>query len=295
MIVSDPYPRTFQDIAAWSLRTGTPNRDARIRFVQFVILCGIASEPSLQHHLVFKGGNALDFVLQPNRSTIDLDFSLDMTLGSDLADADSLRAAVSTGLHRVAPLYGCSLAIHSVRQNPRGSDRSFITYQVRVGYALPDERQLLIRMANNQTSPHVLPIEISINEPIFSSTAFTIDDRFGQLRISTLEDIVGEKLRALLQQSIRNRNRRQDVLDIAVAIRTNPALDRDHVASALAMKAEARGVPVSRAAFRSDELGRRARLDYDALEGTTRTLFIPFDEALAIVLAFVDELPIPLA
>lgn len=291
--MSDPYPRTFQGIADWSLRTGTPIQDTRTRFAQFVILGGIASEPSLRNNLVFKGGNALDFVLQPNRSTIDLDFSLDMTLGSKLADVDALRAAVSTGLRRVAPMYGCGLSIHSVRQNPRGSNRSFITYEVRVGYALPDERPLLIRMSNNQPSPHVTPIEISINEPIFDSTWFSIDERFGELRISTLEDIVGEKLRALLQQSIRNRNRRQDVLDIAVAIRTNPAIDRDRVASALLMKAEAREVPVSRAAFGSDELARRAGLDYELLERTTRTLFIPFDKALAIVLAFVDELPIP--
>lgn len=291
--MSDPYPRTFQGISAWSLGTGIPIQDTRTRFVQFLILCGIASEPLLRNNLVLKGGNALDFVLQPNRSTIDLDFSLDMTMGADLADAEALRAAISAGLRRVAPLYGCSLAIHSVRQNPKGSDRSFVTYEARVGYALPDDRQLLIRMANNQTSPHVMPVEISINEPIFDSTVFTIDERFGELRISTLEDIVGEKLRALLQQSIRNRNRRQDVLDLAVAIRTNAALDRDHVAAALLMKAQARGVPVSRDAFKSEELGRRARLDYDALEATTRTLFIPFEEALAIVLGFVDELAIP--
>jgi hypothetical protein len=86
--VSNPYPRTFQDIAAWSLGTATPIQDARTRFAQFVILCGIASEPSLRNNLVFKGGNALDFVLQPNRSTIDLDFSLDMTTGADLANAE---------------------------------------------------------------------------------------------------------------------------------------------------------------------------------------------------------------
>ncbi|MBA2469305.1 MAG: nucleotidyl transferase AbiEii/AbiGii toxin family protein [Chloroflexia bacterium] len=291
--MSNPYPRTFQDIAAWSLGTATPIQDARTRFAQFVILCGIASEPSLRNNLVFKGGNALDFVLQPNRSTIDLDFSLDMTTGADLANAESLLAAISTGLSRAAPIYGCGLAIHSIHQNPRGSVKTFITFEARLGYALPDERKLLIRMANNQTSPHVMPVEISINEPIFDSTVFSIDERFGELRISTLEDIVGEKLRALLQQSIRNRNHRQDVLDLAVAIRTNPALDRDHIASALLVKALARGVPVSRGAFKSEELARRARLDYDALEATTRTLFIPFDEALAIVLTFVDELPIP--
>ncbi len=289
----DPYPSSFQGIPAWSTITATPIQDARVRFVQFVLLCGIASEPDLRDALVFKGGNALDFVLQPNRSTIDLDFSLDMTMDSGLANAESLRSAISTGLRRVAPLYGCRLAVHSIRQNPRGSDRSFVTFQIRVGYALPDQLQLLVRMANDQTSPHVLPIEVSINEPIFESTTFTIDERFGDLRISTLEDIVGEKLRAFLQQSVRNRNRSQDVLDLAVAIRTHTTLNRDQVASALILKADAREVPVSRIAFQSPDLARRASADYDALAGTTRTMFIPFEEALAIVLAFVDELPIP--
>jgi predicted nucleotidyltransferase component of viral defense system len=292
-MVSDPYPTTFQDVAAWATREAVALQDARVRFAQFVILGSIASEPTLRNNLVFKGGNALDFALQPNRSTIDLDFSLDMATGPDLADGEALQTAISAGLRRVAPMYGCGLAVHAVRQNPRGSDRSFVTYTARVGYALPDQRQLLIRMASGQSSPHVMPIEISINEPIFDSSTFVINERFGALRISTLEDIVGEKLRALLQQSIRNRTRRQDVLDLAVAIRLNPALDRARVASALVLKANARDVPVSRAAFNSEDLALRADQDYAALEGTTRTLFIPFDEALAIVLAFVDELAIP--
>lgn len=292
-MTTNPYPRTFQDVAAWAAQAAIPIQDARTRFAQFVLLGGIASEPSLRNHLVFKGGNALDFVLQPNRSTIDLDFSLDMTTGATLANSDALQTAITSGLRRVAPMYGCGLAVHRVRQNPRGSDRSFVTFEARVGYALPDERQLLIRMANDQSSPHVLPIDISINDPILNSTTFVIDQRFGALRISTLEDIVGEKLRALLQQSIRNRNRRQDVLDLAVAIHRNPLLDRYQVASALLLKAKARGVPVSRAAFKTEELAQRAKQDYTALEATTRTMFIPFNEALAIVLSLVDELAIP--
>jgi len=41
------------------------------------------------------------------------------------------------------------------------------------------------------------------------------------------------------------------------------------------------------------EIATRAKLDYDALEATTRTIFIPFEEALAMVLSLVDKLPIP--
>jgi hypothetical protein len=179
-----------------------------------------------------------------------------------------------------------------VRQKPPGEDKRFITYEARIGYALPDERQLQIRMANQQTSPHVLRIEMSINEPICGSTVFTIDPNYPQLRVSTREDIVGETLRALLQQPLRNRRRRQDLLDIAVIVRENPELDRQQVADFLRTKAAARDVPVSRAAFRNPEIAERARVGYEGLEATTRAIFIPFDEALAAVLAFVDELPI---
>jgi hypothetical protein len=44
--------------------------------------------------------------------------------------------------------------------------------------------------------------------------------RTGTLRIATLEDIVGEKLRAILQQPVRNHSRAQDVFDIAVDLQS---------------------------------------------------------------------------
>jgi hypothetical protein len=267
--------------------------EARQRFAQFVALCGIASVPSLRESLVFKGGNALDFVWQPNRSTLDLDFSLDMTGAGFAADVTTIRNLLERGFRIATAHFGVVFSINSVRQQPPGQDKTFITYEARVGYGLPDEARLLIRMANNQPSPHVLPIEISINEPIGASTLFTIDERFQPLRICTIEDIVGEKLRALLQQPIRRRNRRQDVLDVAVIIRAHPQLDSDQIAAILLAKAAARAVPVSKTAFHDLEVIERARVDYDALEATTRTVFIPFDEALASVLALVDRLAIP--
>jgi tRNA-dihydrouridine synthase len=58
-------------------------------------------------------------------------------------------------------------------------------------------------------------------------------------------------------------------------------------------KSAARDVSVSRAAFRNPEIAVRSATSYAALEATTRVSFIPFDEALAIVLAFVDEMDIP--
>ena len=291
--VTQGYPNALNEIATWANANGATIEEARHRHAQYAALCGIASIPSLQASLVLKGGNAIDFAWFPNRSTRDLDFSLDESDDHLDANVEALRDHLERALRVATGQFGIAFAVNSVRQQPPGEGRTFVTYEARVGYGLPHEPQLLIRMQNNQPSPHMLPIEISINEPICDSILFTIDERFPRLRVSTLEDIVSEKLRALLQQPIRNRNRRQDVLDIAVIVQSTSNLDRQQISRFLQTKAAARGVPVSKAAFYEHEIADRARVDYGELMATTRTSFIPFDEALGIVLGLVDELNIP--
>lgn len=292
--MTDGYPRSVGDLAIWSTSNGTTVEEARRRFAQYAVLCGIAGIRPLQESLVFKGGNALDFVWHPNRSTIDLDFSLDMMVeGQFQANTDTIRVLLSRACTIATRRFGGAFAINSVKQQPPGDDKTFITYTAKVGYALADETRLLIRMANNEPSTHVIPIEISINEPICDSADFTIDENSAPLRVSTREDIVGEKLRALLQQPIRRRTRPQDLLDIALIVRSTPDLDRSLVAAFLQAKAAARDVPVSRAAFHGPEVARYAAVGYDALAMTTRATFIPFDEALTTVLDFVNDLSIP--
>lgn len=286
------YPQAFTEVALWASTNRVSVAEARVRFAQYAVLRAIAGVRPLQASLVFKGGNALDFVWVPNRSTTDLDFTLDLAVEQHAFDPATLRALLERGLRSVEQALGVTFALYGVRQRPPGEGRTFATIEARIGYALPDEERLRLRMRHGQTSPHMVQIEISRNEPICAATTVALDATH-QVRVSTLEDIVAEKLRALLQQPIRNRERRQDLLDIAVALRSHPDLDRAAIAAYLLEKAAARGVPVSRAAFRDPEIARRARVDYEAMESTTRTLFIPFDEAWAELLGFVDELDIP--
>ncbi len=79
---------------------------------------------------------------------------------------------------------------------------------------------------------------------------------------------------------IRNRDRPQDLLDIAHLLRQDAPLDLGKVSRYLLEKAEARNVPVSKAAFRHPELAERASHGYEELENTVRGEFVPFDEAL---------------
>lgn len=287
------YPRSMAELGSWAADNHATGAEARQRFAQYVILCGIASAPLLREGLVFKGGNALDFVWQANRSTIDLDFSVDMEgVGFEIG-VEGIRRSLEQAFRGVSNRFGVALAVHSVRQQPPGADKLFITYRANVGYGLSDEPRLVQRMSGRQPSPHVIPIEISINEPIGESARFQINEQLPSLRVSTLEDIVGEKLRSLLQQTLRNRHRRQDVLDIAVIVRDHPELDTAKIASYLLIKAQARDVPVSRSAFHNPDIRARAQVDYAALQPTTRVVFIPFEEAFALVLGLVGRLELP--
>ncbi len=188
---------------------------------------------------------------------------------------------------------GIVFAIHSVRKQPPGQGKTFVTFEVRTGYALPDQLDLTGRMRQGRRSPHVIPVEISLNEPICADEGIDVQATH-RLRVSTLEDIIAEKLRALLQQPIRNRGRRQDLLDVALLVQSHKEMDHSQVAEFLCRKSAARGVPVSRAAFHNPEVAERAKQDYDELQTTTRRTFLPYNEALQMLLTFTDSLPIPL-
>ncbi|MFN8591181.1 MAG: nucleotidyl transferase AbiEii/AbiGii toxin family protein [Thermomicrobiales bacterium] len=286
------YPTSFDAIGPWATMAGLAIDEARVRFAQYAVLLAISRVRPLREGLVFKGGNALDFVWQPNRSTIDLDFSVDHASSLAMPDAGTIDTLLKRGLPGAMTRLGVALVVHRVRQNPPGTDRNFVTFEVKVGYALPDESRLLRRIEHGESSPRVIKVDISVNEPIGEATLFALGPDV-HVRVATLEDILAEKLRALLQQPIRNRQRRQDLLDIAVVLRQNSPLDRIRISRFLQEKAAARDVLVTRSAFHHPDVVERAMADYAELEATTRVLFVPFEEALRLLHEFVGTLHIP--
>jgi predicted nucleotidyltransferase component of viral defense system len=291
------FPTSFDQVGAWSKQRGVGASEARRRFAQYAVLRAIASSARLGEILVFKGGNALDFVWSPNRSTLDLDFSADMARlgGHTLAGLEAeLADLFSRALPALGRDLGITMRVHGVRRQPPGEGKTFITYTVRVGYALPDEARNRTRLEAGQPSTNVVPVEVSINEPIGADERLPLGDGTRSLRVGTPDDIIAEKLRAFLQQkeTIRNRNRPQDLLDVAHVLRRSISLDLAKVSRFLLEKARARNVPVSKAAFRDAELAERARHGYDDLESTVREDFVPFEEALEALYGLVERLEI---
>ncbi len=280
------YPASLSGIGEWAASNKMRVAEAKFRFAQFGVLQAVADSRTLSRILAFKGGNALDFVWLPNRSTKDLDFSAT----DSMLTAEELASLLTPSLSRVTGRTGVLYRVQRMEQQPPGSNRTFITHEGTIDYALPDDRRNRQLIEQEQSSKAVVPIEVSLNEPACGTEELEIEGS-NPVQVCRIEDIVAEKLRALLQQPLRNRHRPQDVLDICVAVREYPHLDLDLVARFLLEKAAARSVPVSRAAFHQDEIRIRAAQGYNGLKETTRRSFPELEEAFAAVLSLVDRLP----
>ncbi len=282
------YPESFASIPRWAQDNGISVQEARIRFAQYAVLHAIANSRALSATLVFKGGNALDLIWEPNRSTKDLDFSA--APGKLLLQ--DLKNLLAKSLQTTTAITSVALRVQHLQQNPPGPDKSFPSYLIKIGYAMPDDLRSRERILREGSVSSFLPMDISLNDPVCATTEIDINAT-NRLQVCTLEDIVAEKLRALLQQAPRNRWRCQDVLDVAVILASQAKLDQDDVASFLIVKARARNIEVSRKAFANESRRERASANYGNLEATTRRSFIPFETAFSKLMDYVASLPIP--
>ncbi len=119
------YPVDFGRHVVWARENDLPVSEARTRFAQFAILCGITNAGVFGDGIVFKGGNALDFVWLPNRSTQDLDFSVDHENAHFDANETEIQRLLQLGLDRVSPQINMGLRVHRVTQQPPGISSFF--------------------------------------------------------------------------------------------------------------------------------------------------------------------------
>jgi predicted nucleotidyltransferase component of viral defense system len=286
------YPLRLGELVTWQKRWGVTVDEARKRFVQFVVLESIAADSELRDRLSFKGGNALRFVYGSPRSTVDLDFTASALLPDD---ADRIRAFLDRAMDRGGRTFGIKLKCQRVERKPPKNKGTMPTYAVAVGFQFPEDRGY----ANFESSPRpvvtVVKIEISLNDVVCETLTKQLSPEHpAQIRACTLEDILAEKLRALLQQVARNRTRPQDAFDIARMYREHEkSLDLAKIAAFLQKKCLARSISVSRRAFADEEVRRRAAFEYEKLLAISQTDPIPFDEAWQIVSQLVSKLALP--
>lgn len=237
----------FADILAWCKENGIAEHEGRRRYVEHAILGCIARSGKLRKAMVFKGGNALRIMYGSSRSTLDLDFTALPNTLSD--DEDALRVDMGTAFDNSFTSFGVKLRCQKVKRNPKSPEATRPTFEISVAYQFPGDRYF-DSMATQKLNETV-PVEISFNDVVCGISKFSpvINDR-STIQVCSLEDILAEKLRSILQQKIRNRNRSQDVYDIALFAKSHAdSINWKVVYMYFAIKCQARGIIADKREF----------------------------------------------
>jgi predicted nucleotidyltransferase component of viral defense system len=257
--------------------------------VQFVVLTSIGSSAELFARLALKGGNALRFVHGNLRSTLDLDFTAE---GDFPDDSESIRTLLNSALRGAERQFQVKARCQKVNRNPKNPQATLPTYAVTVCFQLPGDRYYQ-NFDERKNFAEVVELEISLNDVLCETIEQRLSATTHPVRVCSLEDILAEKLRALLQQLIRGRNRPQDVYDIASRMREmGDKVDILKVTKFLISKSDARGIEPRKSSY-NDEVRNFALVNYEVEIRAQATAFIPFDEAWAEVISLVSRLTIP--
>ena len=283
------YPTSIAELAAWQRQRGTTTEEARRRLVQFVILVSMSSSAALRSRVALKGGNALQLLHGNQRSTLDLDFSAEGGFPDNL---DEIKRLMDAALKTAKQRYQVKARCQSIRRKPPGHDKTMPTYSIKVCFQFPSDKHYQ-NFEERKSFPEVVEIEISLNDVLCETDECELHPSATPVRVCTLDDIIAEKLRALLQQVPRNRSRPQDVFDIAsMARRHGDTIDLGKVSAFLLRKSEAREIVATKSAF-DESVRQRAAVTYEDEIRPFTTEFIPFDEAWEEVLRLVARLSIP--
>ena len=281
------------DVRIWVEAARSNPAQYRDRQVTEIVLAAIGLAPSLNTNLVLKGGAVMALAFKSSRVTADVDFT-SMAEPAGFADqiADDLNAVLPSTAIRLGYL-DLLCRVQTVKKMPKPlnfEEFDFPALLVRIGSAergTGEEKRLEAGKATR-----VLDIEISFRDQVYAFQELNLTGLGVAVRAFTLHEIIAEKLRALLQQPIRNRNRRQDVYDIAYLIETNELTDDDRrsILGTLIEKCQTHGIKVAPDSMDDSEIRRRAEVDWNTLELELDDL-PPFDERFVMMRELYVSLP----
>lgn len=281
------------DVRAWVEAMRADQTRYRDRQVTEIVLTTIGVGPFLKDALVLKGGTLMALAFKSDRLTGDVDFTAQ-------AGPEGFEEQLVAELNDLMPKTAIRLGyldlicrVQSVEKKPRPEnflDRDFPALLVRVGSAQRGTRQEELLKVGRAARVHQL--EISFRDQVYAFQELCLIDAGVAVHGFTLSELIAEKFRALLQQPIRKRNRRQDVFDIAYLIDTQGIDDDDRRAihQTLLAKCKTRGIRPTKESLNAPEVAQRAGAEWETLELEVEKL-PSFDERFQVVRKLYESLP----
>lgn len=256
------------DVRAWVEAARANPVLYRDRQCTEIFLSTIALSPTLCDSLILKGGTLMTLAFESERATVDIDFSataepadFDRKLTEEL---DSLFSMVAVKLGYLDLI----CRVQSIEKKPRRENfenMRFPALLVRIGTARRGSNEEK-RLRDRQSS-RVLQVEISFNDEVYCAQKMTLSEVDSSVRVFTVHELIAEKLRALLQQEIRDRYRRQDIFDIAYLVGKFQLdeNDRSIIRESFMKKCRSRDIEPTIDALSNPEIRRRAAADWETL------------------------------
>lgn len=257
-----------------------------------VVISAISLSPVLPDYLVMKGGMLLAIAHSGERFTKDIDFSTSKAVAELPVETvvSELRARIPEAVEMLE--YDLDCRVQSYELRPPDPAKSWPTLIVRIGYAPYSEPRRLARLAQG-ASPTLVRVECSYNEAMSHIESLEIAPG-KMLNAYTAGDVIAEKLRAIIQQPVRNRFRRQDIYDIYMLLLEYGAPTPEHseeILASLKDKAESRKVQVDQSSLRDDEVRARSENEYLSLRSEIQGELPDFEIAYEKVRLFYEGLP----
>lgn len=278
------------DIGAWV--DAAPDGQRAFREAVHIILDSIGHSRNLQARLIMKGGLLLAIRYDSTRFTRDLDFSTSERYTK--ASTETLLAEFEAGLAAAEDRlpYGTACRLQSRKIEPKGENRTHHNLALTIGFADKSHAGAMARLSA-KNSPLVVQIDYSFNEAVFDVELLELDGG-ATIRSYTLHNVLAKKMRSLLQQPVRMRNRRQDVYDIWLLLESAPRFHAKGLArihEMLVKSCQSKGIESTADSMDDEAVLRMAREGYANLQADVDGDLPPFEDAMARVKDFYRSLP----
>jgi predicted nucleotidyltransferase component of viral defense system len=281
------------DLAAWVEEARSDPVAYRRRQVAHILLHAIATTPALKQSLFLKGGILMALAYRSVRSTSDIDFT---TREDPDAFAGEIRGSLDRALRRAVGdlAYPLACKVQSTRKEPKLFPVATApSLEISIASAARGTNEE-IRLQNGQ-APQVLWMEVSFKEPVEAVQDLVVGNAMTTVKAYARVDLIAEKLRALLQQPVRKRSRRQDVYDLAYLLDADPPDEdeRAEILRILRIKSQARGLDSTYTSMRHPEIYERAKSEWATMQAELTDPLPDFDGTFRTVLEFYESLPWP--
>lgn len=265
-----------------------PDRTDTAERARLAVLDALAQSPELWRAYVLKGGLALHYAYGSPRRSHDLDFSAVSAFSSEITEENEQDLlhfchTLNAALEAVAARHGFAGLCVQLRTL---SDE-IPAVLAEVGYSTEEKSEVRYE--------DTVEMQVVLSEVVCETAEAEVEGV--RLHVPSLEDILAEKLKALLQQVPRDTSRSSDVFDLwyFIAASHHP-IDRSNVADFLLRKSVPWPAiqPVARSRFVDPRLREHAASAYaDVGPQLVNGVAPPFTEAFDRILRFVETLDLP--